>query len=66
MRARSVAARAAAAASDDVQGAMLAPSPANNPVVRVLTVGAAVAAVSGGATVLSNQGAAFLHLLAYG
>lgn len=32
----------------------------------MLTVAAAVAAVSGGSTVLSNHGAAFVHLLAYG
>lgn len=60
------AAAAAAAGSDDVKGAMLAPSAANNQVVRVLTVAAAVAAISGGSTVLSNQGAAFVHVLAYG
>lgn len=38
VRARRVAARAAAAAAggnDDVQGAMLSPSAANNPIVRV-------------------------------
>ncbi|GBF99577.1 hypothetical protein Rsub_12202 [Raphidocelis subcapitata] len=69
MRRRSVEARAAAAAAGgggDVQGAMLQPSAANTPVVRALTVVAAVVAVSGGTTLLSNVGAAFVHVLAYG
>ena len=34
--------------------------------MRLLTVAAGVAAVSGGTTVLSFQGAAMVHLLAYG
>lgn len=69
LRRRGVEARAAAAAAaggDDVKGAMLDPSAANNPAVRALTVCAAVVAVSGGATLLSNVGAAFVHVLAYG
>ena len=65
MRARA-GAGAAAAGGGDVSGAMLAPSAANTPVVRVLAVAAAVAAISSGSSVLSNQGAAFVHLLAYG
>lgn len=59
-------ATASAGGSDDVKGAMLDPSPANTPVVRALTVCAAVAAASGGTTLLSSQGAAFVHVLAYG
>lgn len=34
--------------------------------MRLLSVAAAVAAVTGGTTVLSYQGAAMVHLLAYG
>jgi hypothetical protein len=34
--------------------------------VRVLTVAAAVTAISSGGTLLSNHGAAFVHILAYG
>lgn len=63
---RAAAAGAAAAGNDDVKGAMLEPSAANNPLVRVLTVAAAVTAVSSGSTLLSGHGAAFVHVLAYG
>jgi hypothetical protein len=42
------------------------PRPPPRAQVRALTVCAAVVAVSGGATLLSNVGAAFVHVLAYG
>ncbi|KIY99928.1 hypothetical protein MNEG_8032 [Monoraphidium neglectum] len=60
------AAAASTGAGENFKGDMLAPSAANNNVVRALTVAAAVAAVSGGTTLLSPQGAAFVHVLAFG
>ncbi|KAI8468559.1 MAG: hypothetical protein J3K34DRAFT_426860 [Monoraphidium minutum] len=45
---------------------MLDPSIINTPPIRALTVAAAVAAISGGTTMVSPQGAAFVHVIAYG
>lgn len=61
------AAAAAAAANDDVQGEMLEPSLANNPLVRVASIVAitAVSAKAGGA-LLSAKLLAFVHLMAFG
>jgi len=57
----------AAAANDDVQGEMLEPSLANNPLVRVASIVAitAVSAKAGGA-LLSAKLLAFVHLMAFG
>jgi hypothetical protein len=56
----------AAAATGDVQGAMLdAPSAANKNWVRLLAVSATVAAAARGTALLPSSGIAFVHLLAY-
>lgn len=49
----------------DVSGPMLSPSPANKPWVRAAAVTAAVAAATGGTTLLPATGAAFVHLTTY-
>jgi hypothetical protein len=52
-------------AGGDVKGDMLKPSPANNPRVRGLAIGAAIALAARGTGYLPARAAAFAHLLAW-
>lgn len=65
-RAAAPARAAAAAAGDDVQGEMLKPSVANNPIVRTAALAATVAGAAYSTAFLPAAGVGFVHMLVFG